>query len=339
MITSTLRINTNNELIKTKSTNLVNRIDELTSRIAENAFNKRRGLTLSTNTLSIEDKQALLDFHNQLRQETAQGRAPSVNGFHSQISDMNELVWDPALEGYASDYTAGCSGQPSPQNADMSQYTPSFVPPNNADNSWGKGENIWYSDATTVSLVTLKSAIQAWFDESSNYIAGAYSTADYCKFGTQCNHFTQMVWAKTRYVGCAFHQCPSSKVFFSCNYWPSGNNRNVWPYTPGTPCSNCDGDRKSCNNGLCSGGLDSSYSIDSGTNIDICTDGLGRSISNLCGDSDNGPFNQPTPKPTHSVPITPSTPSGKACGRIATTCLRKEECCSQNCDTARYRCN
>ena len=64
-----------------------------------------------------------------------------------------------------------------------------------------------------------------------------------------CGHYTQVVWAETRYVGCAFRRCPD-KVVMVCNYWPPGNFPRR-PYTKGPACSKCASGAGWCKNKLC----------------------------------------------------------------------------------------
>lgn len=89
---------------------------------------------------------------------------------------------------------------------------------------------------------------------------GKVYTTHYCDY--VCGHYTQGVWAETRYIGCAYSQCPTPtwdptsfdkswvRLFVVCNYYPAGNFYNRFPYESGTPCSNCPDDRSVCEAGL-----------------------------------------------------------------------------------------
>jgi len=70
--------------------------------------------------------------------------------------------------------------------------------------------------------------------------------------GGECGHYTQVVWANSRYVGCAFRRCPH-KVVTICNYWPAGNLNypTIKPYTKGPACSKCASGAGRCKNKLC----------------------------------------------------------------------------------------
>ena len=66
-----------------------------------------------------------------------------------------------------------------------------------------------------------------------------------------CGHYTQLVWAETRYVGCGVALCPSlenvdesgyeGSLLVACNYYKAGNwvvnsSRTADPYTSGGAC-------------------------------------------------------------------------------------------------------
>ncbi|CAN3358520.1 protein Pry1p [Diutina catenulata] len=71
------------------------------------------------------------------------------------------------------------------------------------------GENLaaGYPDA--------KAVVQAWYDENETYTYGDE---------THYDHFTQVVWKSSRYLGCAYKQC-GGKVgtYVVCEYDPPGN--------------------------------------------------------------------------------------------------------------------
>ena len=66
-------------------------------------------------------------------------------------------------------------------------------------------------------------------------------------------HFTQMVWAKTQYIGCGYiaHDGWYGLVkVYVCNYGPAGNWNGQRIYGKGPPCSRCPAGTF-CNRGLC----------------------------------------------------------------------------------------
>lgn len=69
----------------------------------------------------------------------------------------------------------------------------------------------------------------------------------------RANNFTQLVWANSKFVGCAGAKMLNG-YFFTCFYHPRGNIINESIYKNGVPCSKCSKDRASCSRvfyGLC----------------------------------------------------------------------------------------
>jgi len=73
-----------------------------------------------------------------------------------------------------------------------------------------------------------------------------------------CGHYTQVVWAKTRHVGCAIQDCSpltgafSQGTYLVCNYGPAGNYVGQKPFLKGAACSKCTSGTSWCNDkGLC----------------------------------------------------------------------------------------
>ncbi|TPP64568.1 GLIPR1 protein 1 [Fasciola gigantica] len=78
------------------------------------------------------------------------------------------------------------------------------------------------------------SAFDAWFSENTNYMFDTNT----CASTKSCGHYTQIVWAKTTHIGCAFKECPKTAQFrygksIVCNYGPAGNFNNEKPYVLG----------------------------------------------------------------------------------------------------------
>jgi len=113
------------------------------------------------------------------------------------------------------------------------------------------GQNLY---ATTSKTLNLTAGTQAWYDEKTDYM---YDTM-YCVPGKMCGHYTQVVWATSRQIGCAYHKCETLKKadlksaqFMVCQYWPPGNYRGQKPYTKGAACSKCESGEGWCKNKLC----------------------------------------------------------------------------------------
>lgn len=71
-----------------------------------------------------------------------------------------------------------------------------------------------------------KDAVSAWIGEYRWYNYNRNS----CNGYQQCGHYTQIVWRKSRSVGCARVVCYNGDVFMTCNYFPPGNYLGQKPY-------------------------------------------------------------------------------------------------------------
>ena len=110
-----------------------------------------------------------------------------------------------------------------------------------------RGQNVFMMIDDKTKLVGI---IQEWYNEKTNYHYNKGCTG-------MCSHYTQVVWATSRQVGCAYHKCDmkdsgfKQAEFFACNYKPAGNLMAQKPYKEGPPCSKCEGGAGWCKKGLC----------------------------------------------------------------------------------------
>jgi pathogenesis-related protein 1 len=126
------------------------------------------------------------------------------------------LVWNSTLENYAASYAASqdksggsCSGS--------------------LKHSGGPyGENLYWYWTSTGALATPAQAVNAWIAEKQYY---SYKNNS-CATGKVCGHYTQVVWAKTRRVGCFVRACTSNRgaTYIICSYDPPGNYVGQRPY-------------------------------------------------------------------------------------------------------------
>ncbi|MBL8241494.1 MAG: hypothetical protein JNM66_28980 [Bryobacterales bacterium] len=82
------------------------------------------------------------------------------------------------------------------------------------------GENLF---AITGASATPAEVVKSWGDESSDYD----HRTNRCR--AVCGHYTQIVWAGTRRVGCAVARGRGREVWV-CNYDPPGNWAGERPY-------------------------------------------------------------------------------------------------------------
>ena len=243
--------------------------------------------------------------------------------FHTYLSSA--LSWSSALEKVATDWSdqcyfehsSGCAARLT--KAINEGYEAEWNVNQNRD---GCGENLYISGAPP--------AMNAMYGSKNYGILGGiergwstdesllYTYSD--SYNYEAGHYTQVIWANTRYVGCGFRQCNGistksssyawGKLMFTCNYYPPGNWGNQYPYKKGDACSCCDADRKVCTHegGLCGGGWNkdwnNNYVGNSGKQeVDECYDGLGR---NVCQQNGQNNFADATNTPTDDPSLFPS---------------------------------
>lgn len=100
------------------------------------------------------------------------------------------------------------------------------------------GENLYWASARITTAknktrsapqaITEKDVAAAWASEKAWYSRASNS----CNAppGKSCGHYTQMVWAKTKEIGCAKAVCDDNSQIWVCNYAPAGNFVGQRPY-------------------------------------------------------------------------------------------------------------
>lgn len=84
------------------------------------------------------------------------------------------------------------------------------------------GENLAWSSGD----MSISAAVKMWVDEKKYYNYNSNS----CAPGKVCGHYTQVVWRKSKKLGCAKVRCNSGGTFLTCNYDPPGNWNGERPY-------------------------------------------------------------------------------------------------------------
>lgn len=124
------------------------------------------------------------------------------------------------------------------------------------------GQNLFVESSTGgYPALNITGVIDAWCGEKKDYNA----VTGQCNSGKMCGHYTQVVAARSREVGCGATQCPALMVgsqkwtnalLVVCNYRRPGNVIGEQMYSKGSACTNCDSDATGtgykCVNNLCS---------------------------------------------------------------------------------------
>ncbi|XP_050218706.1 pathogenesis-related protein PR-1-like [Mercurialis annua] len=120
---------------------------------------------------------------------------------------MPPLIWDARLANYAQWY------------ANQRRYDCELRHSNGPYGEnifWGSGDG-WTPAQAVFDWITERK----WYDYWSNS----------CYGGEECGHYTQIVWSRTRRIGCARVTCDDGRgVFMTCNYDPPGNFNGERPY-------------------------------------------------------------------------------------------------------------
>ncbi|KAI0209419.1 Glioma pathogenesis-related protein 1 [Lamellibrachia satsuma] len=189
-------------------------------------FRARRALVRDTDKhdVTAQERIAALKKHNELRGKVS----PSA-------TKMIHMRWNWKLAEMAQEWADGCQykhGQPKRDKLPFPQI----------------GQNLWVHTGGH----DIEAAVQVWYDEVNDYDYNANTC------NKVCGHYTQVVWANTREVGCGTAYCTKTVGFkdraayyIVCNYGPAGNYVGQKPYESGTSCSKCPADHPKCDDKLC----------------------------------------------------------------------------------------
>ncbi|XP_044731398.1 venom allergen 3-like [Chrysoperla carnea] len=184
--------------------------------------------------LSGNQKNQLLNKHNELRNRVAKG---NQNGQPS-ASNMYELVWDDELANIAQCYANKC----------VFEHFRCELPKSRG----GFGQNIYGSFSSNYpNKLNYDAAVQSWYNEVSVFPS---NNVDKYKFNGSYGHYSQVVWAESKRIGCGavlFKEGDWWKHQIYCNYGPPGNYIGSSVYHRGSPATSCSKGRSNKYDGLC----------------------------------------------------------------------------------------
>ncbi|XP_074030385.1 venom allergen 3 isoform X3 [Leptinotarsa decemlineata] len=182
-------------------------------------------------------KKSIVDIHNDIRNHVASGRETRGRlGGQPPAADMSQLVWDEELSLMAQRWADQCVNINATFQHDFCRKTDRF----------DVGQNILTAVTINSNLPELANLILSWYKQVSDVIPSDIKYFSGIRRGQLViGQYTQLVWAKTEYVGCAlsvFKESKNNKVYnhrFICNYGPAGNVIGAPIYQIGRPCSKC----------------------------------------------------------------------------------------------------
>ncbi|KAK2885281.1 hypothetical protein Q8A67_016118 [Cirrhinus molitorella] len=177
-------------------------------------------LSLAAGYLTEQERSTIVDMHNELRSKVQ----PSA-------AFMQKVVWDEGLRLVAELYAAKCIWDHNPELENL-------------------GENLFVGTGP----FNVTKAMLNWFEEHVDYD----HETDNCPEDKMCGHYTQMVWADSKKIGCAAHLCDKLEnldfekaTLLVCDYFPQGNFEGQKPYESGEPCSKCPEYLPLCKDNMC----------------------------------------------------------------------------------------
>ena len=178
----------------------------------------------------------MLSLHNKLRSRVASGQE-----FRGQFgvpqpaaSNMHLLTWDDELAFVAQRWAEQCRfGQD--ENRDVRRFR---VGQNTYENEIRPGQDV----NTETAIRRAVMGLHGWYSEVKQFRGGDGRQLDSFNFAVSNAHYTQMVWAETRKVGCGqitFRRGSRLRQRIVCNYGPAGNILGASVYIRARPCSHC----------------------------------------------------------------------------------------------------
>ncbi|KAL1480804.1 hypothetical protein MTO96_050736 [Rhipicephalus appendiculatus] len=184
--------------------------------------------------LNADEKAALLREHNEIRSMVAKGLLARLD----PAANMLALRWDDDLAELAQAQAKQCSF--SPEEEEEEKTSVRAVKPLSVGQNMG-----WEASSDPFSDHLELPHLNAWMDQHSDVEDDVISSYRNSERGIE--QFTQMIWAKTQYVGCGVAtytrtdnvgHFPYQRTLV-CNYSPKGNVLGQSVYKEGDTCSGC----------------------------------------------------------------------------------------------------
>ena len=198
----------------TMKSNAVIQLDDTSISLSADQAQISLGAAAGVSQLTQREISEVVDTHNRLRAKES-------------ASNMEHMTWSVFLANLAAGWSNECvwkhGNPPAGKNPPHKHVT----------------QNLWASNGNSVNLTAAITG--SWYNEKKHY---DYDSG-HCK--KVCGHYTQVVWAASVQVGCAYRRCNPLKglcdkracMILVCNYGPPGNYVGAKPYKKGPTCSKC----------------------------------------------------------------------------------------------------
>jgi len=178
--------------------------------------------TVYYNGITSQDQAYIVDQHNKLRSQVAQGRT-----IQPPASNMRQMSWDNELAMIAQRW------------ADQCQYGHDCASCRKTSR-FNAGQNVFLTIEHRFDSTKWARAIQAWFHDEIRIFPKSHVYP--FVFRTKTGHYSAMVWAHTNKVGCGvttYNHGGRIGRLYVCNYGPAGNIPGAAMYQIGNSCTRC----------------------------------------------------------------------------------------------------
>ncbi|XP_076241858.1 venom allergen 3-like [Calliopsis andreniformis] len=158
--------------------------------------------------LTNEEKNTIVNLHNQLRQRVASGKETRGNpGPQPPAANMQTLTWDDELAKVAQRWANQCTFGHD-KCRDVERYK--------------VGQNVGIRMTSGTQDTKVSDIIMMWYNEVEDFnrnIVNKY------RFQSNVGHYTQIVWANTNKIGCGkiVYASNWNNYYLVCDYGPAGN--------------------------------------------------------------------------------------------------------------------
>lgn len=143
----------------------------------------------------------MLDAHNAARKEKG----------------IDLLQWSEKIAGYAQDWANYLAENNQCQILHRKEAGKHSKP--YGENIYWASSISWSDGRTGIQQIAPADVLDAWTGEEKYYTPATGN----CQPGKSCGHYTQVIWEKTRKLGCGMQVCADKSQVWVCNYFPAGN--------------------------------------------------------------------------------------------------------------------